>query len=91
MSHPLVPDTIPVTLEQLQAYYRELQTHDWYYEYAEDPGVYRRGAESQLRMNLGAKVSPQHKDLYDQFYAYYMKRKDASIADHPYPKEPTSL
>lgn len=91
MSHPLIPDQVPVTLEQLQAYHAKLSHHDWYYEYSDDHSVYMRGSKSLLECNLAAKLSPQHKALFDKFHAYYFDRNDDMTVKHALPPIPTSI
>lgn len=52
---------------KLSVYWDMLNQHDWYYQYSDDPGVWRRGQAAQERIRMFADQSPQHRELYDGF------------------------
>lgn len=54
----------------LSEFYTELGYHDWYYEYSDDHGVWRRGREDYGRLVSIAKESPEHQKLFEDYSAY---------------------
>lgn len=67
----------------IQEFWDKLVSHDWYYSFSDDYGVYKRGQANQDKLRNIASSSPEHRTLYDQFRDYH----NAAIAG----KEPNPL
>lgn len=65
----------------LKEYYQLLKTHDWHYEYSDDPIIWHEGKAERERLYLLASKSEECKQL---LYAY----SDWLLHGAPKPKEP---
>lgn len=54
----------------LKEFYVQLGSHDWYYQYSDDYGVYLRGQDNNERLARIAKESPEHQELYKKYSSY---------------------
>lgn len=54
----------------LHEYYLALERFDWFFEYSDDPGVYRRGIEAQKALERTAGTSPEHAKLLADYRAH---------------------
>lgn len=54
----------------LSEFYTKLAYHDWYYQYSDDHGVWRRGQDAYDRLVDLSKQSPEHKKLFEDYAAY---------------------
>ena len=50
---------------ELSDYAARLQTHDWYYEMSDDPGVYKRGSAEQRWLEEQARRSDDHREAFE--------------------------
>jgi len=50
---------------ELSDYAARLQTHDWYYEMSDDPGVYKRGSAEQRWLEEQVRRSDDHRELFE--------------------------
>lgn len=47
--------------------------HDWFYQWSDDPGVYRAGRDSLETLEMYAAKSPEHRAIYDAWHAHYFE------------------
>jgi hypothetical protein len=66
----------------LKEYYNELRRHDWYYEYSDDHGVWRRGCDNHNKLRSMSDESQDHKKMWIQFNNWKMGKGEL-------PNEPT--
>jgi hypothetical protein len=76
-----------VTLEQ---YWVMLNNHDWYYNYSDDPSVWRRGSNNEAKMVGTSKQSPEHEALYKGFVAHHFSGDPWKTEKQPKPERPTT-
>jgi hypothetical protein len=55
----------------LSDYDTRLRSHDWYYQYSDNHGVWRRGDGERTALVNRSKDSPEHKELYDAWVTYF--------------------
>lgn len=55
----------------LADYFRELELHDWYYEFSDDHSVWTKAKANEKRLIALRLESPQHAALYDAFLSHY--------------------
>lgn len=56
---------------KLEEYEQMLKNHDWFYEFSDDPTVYRTGQENSKQIYATSKQSEEHLELFDK-YKYEM-------------------
>ena len=67
--------------ELLQAYKDALAKHDWYYQYSDDPYVYRKGQRTASTIReckfkcIKAGLEKEVEEVYQQFLEYQAKAK----------------
>ena len=67
--------------ELLQAYKDALAKHDWYYQYSDDPSVYRKGLRTQEDICIAstkcirAGLEKEAEEVYQQFWNVKLKAK----------------
>jgi len=49
----------------LADYQSMLDSHDWYYNYSDDPGVWKRGFDRQRELERISKESPEHEKMWN--------------------------
>ena len=54
----------------LVSYYDRLVAHDWFYDYAEDASVVRRGQAERSDLQRQAQQGPAFQALYDAYHAF---------------------
>lgn len=66
------PTTAPLA-ERLAAFERDLQSHDWRFEFSDDPGAFRRGLleRDQLEAMRRALIAEGHKTTVDALWRRY--------------------
>lgn len=69
------------------AYWDALNRHDWFYDYSDDPGVWRRGADEHRRLSGLAGSSEAHQALWDGF-VNHVKRGGQPGGAYPKPERP---
>lgn len=81
-----------IRLQPLADYYEALMRADWDYESADDPTTYRRGRDQVEALEAQARVSIQHRALFDGFRVHEQARLSrafgASVALPPLPEKP---
>ena len=55
----------------ISAYFKELEAHDWFYEWSDDHAVWSKGHEEHKRLKAIANQSPLHDRAYTAFIAYH--------------------
>lgn len=67
--------------ELLQAYKDALAKHDWYYQYSDDPSVYRKGCKTFADIVayrgkcVSAGLKEEAEEVYQQFWNVKLKSK----------------
>lgn len=69
-----------LTIEEFNAYISQLGRHDWYFDYSDDYGVFRRGADSYTNLRLKAK---QHLLLNQAMVAWSNSMFNSGSMDFP--------
>ncbi len=64
----------------LHDYWHLLNGLDWYYEYSDDPSVFRKGQAAISRAHVLAVTSPAHASMFHQF-RYGDKRPECPAAE----------
>ena len=65
--------------ELLQAYKDALANHDWYYQYSDDPYVYRKGQRTASTISeykskcIRAGLEKEAEEVYQQFWSVKLK------------------
>ena len=54
----------------LKDYWNQLAQHDWFYEYSDDPRMYREGRDNNHRLMEIAKHDQKYTDLYHAYAKY---------------------
>ena len=72
----------------LKSYWLALKRHDWYYDFSDDPGVWRAGSAEQARLQGIARESPAHEKLYYSWRDHYNSEPTATGRAVPPPAEP---
>lgn len=62
-------------------YWTACRMHDWFYQYSDDPGVYREGSESEANLMRLAWNKPELTEIFDAW-------KEHMFGSGPKPKEP---
>lgn len=57
----------------LREFYARLGAFDWWYEYSDDPGVWRRGNDGKAKLRAIAGQSPEHAALFKAWEDYQMR------------------
>ena len=57
--------------EEFDEFARQVRAHDWFYQYSDDGGVFRRGADNHERLETIAK---ERGGIYLKYFAYYPTR-----------------
>ena len=66
-----------ITMDDLQDYYRQLDNHDWFYDYSDDYHVWARGSAERTRLNGIATKNQRFADLFYAFQHWiYQERRD---------------
>ena len=55
----------------LSEYWNQLNGHDWFYDYSDDHGVWKRGSENESRLRRWANQDEAYKELYDGFREHH--------------------
>jgi len=67
----------------IEEYFEKLQMHDWFYEYSDDYGVWRKGRESRAELTILSKEN----DTFATMYHEYVLWINAIIAHGPKQEE----
>ena len=54
----------------VEEYFKELRSHDWFYEYSDDHSVWKRGLENLSKLNLLAKENDQFALMMSDYVRY---------------------
>lgn len=65
----------------LPAYYRLLLAHDWYFEYSDDQGVWKRGCQNLSKLETISKTSYEHQELFNAFRAAHFVEAAPAMPD----------
>ena len=66
-----------VSSENISEYFRELQRHDWYYEYSDDHSVWKRGSDERTRLTQKKEyVGGVYHEMYSEFYNWYRGERE---------------
>jgi hypothetical protein len=60
----------------LNEFYKMLAGHDWYYQYSDDHGVWRRGQDRYDTIAMVAKESPEHQKLFEDYSDYIFRSSE---------------
>jgi len=52
----------------IEEYENILKTHDWTYQYSDDPSVYARGAGSLQKIHKHKNTTPKHQELFIKYH-----------------------
>ena len=55
---------------EINEYFQLLESHDWFYNYSDDHGVWKKGNEQQKVIVAAAELSDNHKKLYDDYVQF---------------------
>lgn len=69
------------SIEQFDAYIKQLCNHDWFYDYSDDVRIYRAGKESQDRLHATSLTYPTYLKAYTTYHDYQYKHKDAAVCN----------
>ena len=58
----------------LYSYYKMLEAHDWYYDFSDDPRVFRAGQGALGKLQTIAKQSQEHLALFNAYKTYVNKK-----------------
>lgn len=81
--NPNQPQPMP-----LLDYYLLLEKHDWFFDYTEDPTVWRRGQAAHAHLQQIAKTSPEHQALYQKYRDYVFSGASFDKERLPKPEKP---
>ncbi len=76
-------DDSTTNLVNIEAFFDRLARHDWYFECSDCPGTYRAGYNEHEALEVIARQSPEHRNLFDAYARYVM-------ADGPQPERPSA-
>ena len=76
------------TLEERQEFFKQCQSHDWYYQYSDDGRVYDRGRETSHRLQSKAKTHPALMEIYKSWSNYKFTGKSFGTEQSPEPVIP---
>lgn len=62
-----------------QEFFSLCSTHDWYYQYSEDSGVYNRGHTQSVRLSRLAGTNPTFAKIYKDWCLYINPLKEMDI------------
>lgn len=68
------------TIEEFAAYIKALSQHDWYFDYSDDPSVYRVGKAKHSRLLTTAMAHEVYGGAYQAYYANTFSGQDFSEA-----------
>jgi len=54
----------------LKDFDKKLSLHDWFYDYSDDGRVWRAGLQAREEIEIIAKKSPEHQELYRTWIKY---------------------
>lgn len=72
----------------LRDYWDSLNRHDWYYDYSDDHGVWKRGSSERSRLRALSMQSREHRDMFDKFHAHYFSGEGFGTSKQPKPERP---
>jgi hypothetical protein len=59
------------TLAELDAFVRQLENHDWTYEFSDDGGKYRDGQNQRMQINREARKDAVLMAAFNTYYNYH--------------------
>lgn len=62
-----------------EEFFRMLESHDWFYEYSDDHGVWTKGKENKKRIQATAQENP----LFSRMYSEYVEYINAVVSHGP--------
>lgn len=70
----------------LSEYFAKLREHDWYYDFSDDPHVWKRGNTERKHLEAASASSKLHEKMWDAFNAYYFNGEPWGTKKPPMPK-----
>jgi hypothetical protein len=72
----------------LREYYKQLEQHDWYYEWSDDFRVWQRGRDDKTRLEEISKLSSKHESLFIEYTRHKFSGKPWGTEKSPKPDLP---
>jgi len=72
----------------LQQFWDELDKHDWYHKFSDDPRVYNNGHCNLKNIQVIANESKEKKELYNNFRNHHFSGKAWETDKQPKPERP---
>lgn len=70
--------TTTITLDDFNAYTRQLASHDWTYDYSDDQRVWRRGHAELVALKAQAQKHALYQQAYDLWASYVWREPQVS-------------
>lgn len=74
--------------KSLQSLYDLCDRHDWFYDFSDYHPAFMKGSQEWLSINMGAKLSDQHKEMVEAFRKYHFERGPNNTYLHTKPTRP---
>jgi hypothetical protein len=74
--------------DAIRQFFNACALHDWHYNYSDDPGVYRRGADADTALRSQADGDPDLKAVWDRWAEYTSGGQWRPMVDDFLPKAP---
>jgi hypothetical protein len=65
----------------LVEYFKELQSHDWYYEYSDDHSVWTRGKNNSRRLQSAAQENEVMLRMYKDYADYVFNKMPKPVIE----------
>lgn len=72
----------------LKEFYKELESHDWFYAFSDDHRYWSSGVQNYKRLEKIAEESPAHQKLLKDYHEYIFSGPTFGTDDFPKPAEP---